>query len=168
MLAIDNITVRIAGREILSGATANLPAGRRIGLVGRHGAGKTTLFKVILGTLHQDDGNISWPNAWRVGAVAQEAPGTDVSLLDTVLEADQERTRLLAQAEHETDGHRLGDIYSRLDAINAYSAPARAAVILDGLVFSSEDQLRPCKEFSGGWRMRVAVAAILFSAPDLL
>src|SRR4051812_23597336 len=168
MLAIDNIVVRIAGREILTGATANLPAGRRIGLVGRNGAGKTTLFKVILGTLHQDDGNISWPNAWRVGAVAQEAPGTDVSLIDTVLEADQERTRLLAEAEHQSDGHRLGDIYHRLDAIDAYTAPARAAEILAGLGFSAADQLRPCKEFSGGWRMRVALAAILFSAPDLL
>jgi len=168
MLAIDNIVVRIAGREILSGATANLPAGRRIGLVGRNGAGKSTLFKVILGQLHPDDGQVSWPNAWRVGAVAQEAPGTDVSLIDTVLEADAERTRLLAEAEHETDGHKLGDIYSRLDAIDAYTAPARAAEILAGLGFSAEDQLRPCREFSGGWRMRVALAAILFSAPDLL
>src|SRR5580692_4423436 len=168
MLAIDNITVRIAGREILSGATANLPAGRRIGLVGRNGAGKSTLFNVILGRLHQDDGEISWPNAWKVGAVAQEAPGTETSLLDTVLEADPERTRLLAEAEHETDGHKLGDIYHRLEAIDAYTAPARAAEILAGLGFSAEDQLRPCKEFSGGWRMRVALAAILFSAPDLL
>jgi ATP-binding cassette subfamily F protein 3 len=168
MLAIDNIVVRIAGREILSGATANLPAGRRIGLVGRNGAGKSTLFKVILGQLQPDDGQVSWPNAWRVGAVAQEAPGTDVSLIDTVLEADVERTRLLAEAEHETDGHRLGDIYARLDTIDAYTAPARAAEILAGLGFSAEDQLRPCKEFSGGWRMRVALAAILFSAPDLL
>ncbi|HEY5346595.1 MAG TPA: ABC-F family ATP-binding cassette domain-containing protein, partial [Rhizomicrobium sp.] len=168
MLAIDNIVVRIAGREILSGATANLPAGRRIGLVGRNGAGKTTLFKVILGTLHPDDGQVSWPNAWRVGAVAQEAPGNDISLLDTVLAADTERTRLLADAEHESDAHRLGDIYTRLDAIDAYSAPSRAAEILAGLGFSAEDQLRPCSEFSGGWRMRVALAAILFSAPDLL
>src|SRR6201997_5514077 len=168
MLAIDNITVRIAGREILSGATANLPAGRRIGLVGRNGAGKSTLFNVILGRLHQDDGEVSWPSSWRVGAVAQEAPGTDVSLIDTVLEADKERTRLLAEAEHETDGHRLGDIYHRLEAIDAYTAPARAAEILAGLGFSAEDQLRPCREFSGGWRMRVALAAILFSAPDLL
>ncbi len=168
MLAIDNIVVRIAGREILSGATANLPAGRRIGLVGRNGAGKSTLFKVILGQLQPDDGQISWPNAWRIGAVAQEAPGTDVSLIDTVLEADVERTRLLADAEHETDGHKLGDIYARLDAIDAYTAPSRAAEILAGLGFSAEDQLRPCKEFSGGWRMRVALAAILFSAPDLL
>jgi ATP-binding cassette subfamily F protein 3 len=168
MLAIDNITVRIAGREILSGATANLPAGRRIGLVGRNGAGKSTLFNVILGRLHQDDGEISVPSSWRVGAVAQEAPGTDVSLLDTVLEADPERLRLLAEAEHETDGHKLGDIYHRLDAIDAYTAPARAAEILAGLGFSAEEQLRPCREFSGGWRMRVALAAILFSAPDLL
>jgi ATP-binding cassette subfamily F protein 3 len=168
MLAIDNIVVRLAGREILSGATANLPAGRRIGLVGRNGAGKSTLFNVILGRLHADDGQVSWPNAWRVGAVAQEAPGTDVSLLDTVLAADQERLDLLAQAEHESDGHRLGDIYHRLEAIDAYTAPSRAAEILAGLGFSAEDQLRPCKEFSGGWRMRVALAAILFSAPDLL
>ncbi len=168
MLAIDNIVVRIAGREILSGATANLPAGRRIGLVGRNGAGKTTLFKVIMGNLHPDDGQVSWPSAWRLGAVAQEAPGTDVSLIDTVLEADAERTKLLAEAEHETDGHKLGDIYQRLDAIDAYTAPARAAEILAGLGFSAEDQIRPCREFSGGWRMRVALAAILFSAPDLL
>src|ERR1700722_8207427 len=168
MLAIDNIVVRIAGREILSGATANLPAGRRIGLVDRNGAGKTTLFKVILGELHPDDGQVSWPSAWRIGAVAQEAPGTDVSLIDTVLEADKERTRLLADAEHESDGHKLGDIYHRLDAIDAYTAPARAAEILAGLGFSAEDQIRPCREFSGGWRMRVALAAILFSAPDLL
>ncbi|HEX4026219.1 MAG TPA: ABC-F family ATP-binding cassette domain-containing protein, partial [Rhizomicrobium sp.] len=168
MLAIDNITVRIAGRAILSGATANLPAGRRIGLVGRNGAGKSTLFNVILGRLHQDDGEISVPSSWRVGAVAQEAPGSDVSLLDTVLEADPERLRLLAEAEHETDGHKLGDIYHRLEAIDAYTVPARAAEILAGLGFSAEDQLRPCREFSGGWRMRVALAAILFSAPDLL
>jgi len=168
MLTIDNIVVRIAGREILSGATANLPAGRRIGLVGRNGAGKSTLFNVILGHLHPDDGEVSWPSAWKVGAVAQEAPGTDTSLLDTVLEADTERSQLLADAEHETDGHRLGDIYHRLEAIDAYTAPSRAAEILAGLGFSAEDQLRPCKEFSGGWRMRVALAAILFTAPDLL
>src|SRR6202041_2225487 len=102
------------------------------------------------------------------GADAQEAPGTDTSLLDTVLEADPERLRLLAEAEHETDGHKLGDIYARLDAIDAYTAPARAAEILAGLGFSAEDQLRPCREFSGGWRMRGALAAVLFSAPDLL
>src|SRR6478609_7046453 len=168
MLTIDNITVRIAGREILTGATANVPAGRRVGLVGRNGAGKSTLFKVILGQLHQDDGDISVPSAWRIGAVAQEAPGTEENLLDTVLAADPERLALLADAEHETDGHRLGEIYHRLEAIDAYTAPARAAEILAGLGFSAEDQLRPCREFSGGWRMRVALAAVLFAAPDLL
>ncbi len=168
MLAIDNLIVRIAGRDILTGATAAVPAGRRIGLVGRNGAGKSTLLKVILGQLHADGGDVSWPKDWKIGAVAQEAPGTQTSLLDTVLEADTERTALLAEAEHETDGHRLGDIYHRLDAISAYSAPARAAEILAGLGFSPEDQLRPCSEFSGGWRMRVALAAILFAAPDLL
>src|ERR1700761_2511041 len=168
MLAIDNLVVRIAGREILAGATGNLPAGRRTGLVGRNGAGKSTLFKVILGQLQPDGGQVGWPSAWKVGAVAQEAPGTDVSLLDTVLQADKELTELLAQSESETDSHRLGDVYARLEAIDAYSAPARAAGILAGLGFSAEDQLRPCSEFSGGWRMRVALAAILFSAPDLL
>jgi ATP-binding cassette subfamily F protein 3 len=168
MLSIDNVIVRIAGREILNGATAALPAGRRVGLVGRNGAGKSTLLKVILDQLHPDDGTVSWPSAWRLGAVAQEAPGTQVSLIDTVLAADPERTRLLAAAEHETDAHALGDIYHRLDAIDAYTAPARAAEILAGLGFAAEDQLRPCAEFSGGWRMRVALAAILFAAPDLL
>jgi ATP-binding cassette subfamily F protein 3 len=168
MLAIDDITVRIAGREILEGASASLPGGRRVGLVGRNGAGKSTLFKVILRQLAPDVGEVTWPLAWRVGSVAQEAPSTNISLLDTVLEADKERIALLAESETETDGHRLGDIHARLDVIDAYSAPARAASILAGLGFSAEDQLRPCSEFSGGWRMRVALAAILFSAPDLL
>ncbi len=168
MLTIDALTYRIAGREILSGASARLPAGRRIGLVGRNGAGKTTLFKLILGQLHADGGEIAKPAGCRLGAVAQEVPAGPTSLIDTVLAADPERLRLLAAAEHETDPHRLGDIHTRLDAIDAYSAPARAAAILDGLGFPAEDQLRPCAEFSGGWRMRVALAAILFSAPDLL
>jgi ATP-binding cassette subfamily F protein 3 len=168
MLAIDNIIVRIAGRKILDGATVSLPAGRRIGLVGRNGAGKSTLLKVILGELHTDQGDVSWPRDWRVGAVAQEAPSGPNTLLDTVLAADKERIELLSVAEHETDSHQLGDIYARLEAIDAYSAPSRAASILAGLGFSVEDQLRPCSEFSGGWRMRVALAAILFAAPDLL
>ena len=168
MLTIDAITYRIAGREILSGASARLPAGRRIGLVGRNGAGKTTLFKLVLGQLHADGGEIAMPTGCRIGAVAQEVPAGPTSLLDTVLAADPERLALLAEADHETDPHRLGDIHTRLDAIGAYSAPARAAAILDGLGFPAEDQRRPCAEFSGGWRMRVALAAILFSAPDLL
>jgi ATP-binding cassette subfamily F protein 3 len=165
---IDNIIVRFGGREILKGASASLPAGRRIGLVGRNGAGKSTLLKVILGEHHPDDGDTSWPSVWRIGSVAQEAPGTQASLIDTVLAADAERTKLLAAAEHQSDAHKLGDIYHRLDAIDAYTAPARAAEILAGLGFPAADQLRPCAEFSGGWRMRVALAAILFAAPDLL
>ncbi len=168
MLVIDNIIVRIAGREILDGASASLPAGRRIGLVGRNGAGKSTLLKVILGNLGLDQGEVTWPRDWRIGAVAQEAPSGPITLLDTVLAADSERAALLARAETEHDAHGLGDIHARLEAIDAYSAPARAASILAGLGFPAQDQLRPCSEFSGGWRMRVALAAILFSAPDLL
>ena len=168
MLSIDNVVVRIAGREILKGASANLPAGRRIGLVGRNGAGKTTLLKLFLGELSTDAGEVAWPRGWKIGAVAQEAPSGPGSLLDTVLAADKERSALLLAAETETNGHKLGDIYHRLDDIDAYSAPARAASILAGLGFSPEEQLRPCSEFSGGWRMRVALAAILFAAPDLL
>ena len=109
-----------------------------------------------------------WPRDWKVGAVAQEAPGTTDSLLDTVLAADDERKCLLLAAETETDPEALGDIYTRLIDIDAYSAPARAASILAGLGFSEEEQARPCSEFSGGWRMRVALAAILFVSPDLL
>jgi ATP-binding cassette subfamily F protein 3 len=168
MLSIDNVTIRIAGREIISGATANLPMGRRIGLVGRNGAGKSTLLKLILGQLDTDGGDVSWPSDWMVGAVAQEAPSSADSLLDTVLAADHERARLLLAAETETDPDALGDIYTRLTTIDAYSAPSRAASILAGLGFSGEDQQRPCSEFSGGWRMRVALAAILFASPDLL
>src|SRR5580698_9707201 len=168
VLTIDDLTYRIAGREILAGASARLPAGRRIALVGRNGAGKSTLLKLILREAQPDLGEISKPASWRIGAVAQEAPGGPESLLDTVLAADVERTELLAESETETDGHRLGDIHARLDAIGAYSAPSRAAEILSGLGFSAEDQLRPCSEFSGGWRMRVALAAILFASPDLL
>lgn len=168
MLVIENVTYRIAGREILKGASARLPGQRRVGLVGRNGAGKTTLFKLILGQLQTDVGEVSKPAGWKIGSVAQEVPAGPTSLLDTVLAADSERIALLAASETETDAHKLGDIHARLEAIDAYSAPARAAGILAGLGFSAEEQLRPCAEFSGGWRMRVALAAILFAAPDLL
>jgi ATP-binding cassette subfamily F protein 3 len=168
MLTIDNLTVRIAGRVILNGASAAVPAGRRVGLVGRNGCGKSTLLKVIQGLLHPDDGETSTPRDWRIGALAQEAPSGPQSLLDTVLAADKERTELLARAEHEKDPHAIADIHARLHTIDSYSAPARAAEILAGLGFSSDDQLRACSEFSGGWRMRVALASVLFSAPDLL
>ena len=168
MLVIDNVTVRIVGRPILSGATATVPAGRRVGLVGRNGAGKSTLLKVVQGLLAPDSGDTSIPRGWRIGALAQEAPSGPTSLIDTVLAADRERADLLVRAEHEKDPHAIADIHARLHTIDAYSAPARAASILAGLGFSSQDQQRPCSEFSGGWRMRVALAAVLFSGPELL
>lgn len=168
MLSIENVTCRIAGREIIGGATAHLPAGRRIGLVGRNGAGKSTLLKLVSGELSPDAGEINRPPGWRVGALAQEAPTGSASLIDTVLSVDTARSALLAESESSQDPARMGEVHARLEAIEAYSAPARAAAILAGLGFSADEQQRPCCEFSGGWRMRVALAAILFAAPDLL
>jgi ATP-binding cassette subfamily F protein 3 len=168
MLSIDNLTYRIAGRVLLEGASLSLPAGHHAGLVGRNGTGKSTLLKLIAGELHADSGDIGLPNGTRLGMVAQEAPDGPESLIDTVLKADKERTALLAEAEHATDPHRIAEIHTRLADIEAHRAPARAAAILHGLGFDAEQQLRPCRDFSGGWRMRVALASVLFSEPDLL
>ncbi len=168
MLSIENLTYRIAGRVLLEGASLSLPAGHHAGLVGRNGTGKSTLLKLIAGELHADSGDIGLPNGTRLGMVAQEAPDGPESLIDTVLKADKERTALLAEAEHATDPHRIADIHTRLADIEAHRAPARAAAVLDGLGFDAAQQLRPCRDFSGGWRMRVALAAVLFSEPDLL
>src|SRR6476659_8175723 len=168
MLIIDNVTVRIAGRVILDGASAAISDGRKVGLIGRNGAGKTTLLRLVLGQHESETGHVEYSRSWRIGAVAQEAPAGPQSLLETVLAADTERTRLLIEVEQETDAVRQGEIHVRLDEIGAYAAPARAARILAGLGFPAEQQSRPCAEFSGGWRMRVALAAILFAAPDLL
>jgi ATP-binding cassette subfamily F protein 3 len=168
MLTIENLTYRIGGRVLLERASLALPAGHHAGLVGRNGTGKSTLLKLIAGELHADSGDIALPNGTRMGMVAQEAPAGPESLIDTVLMADRERTALLAEAEHATDPHRIADIHTRLADIEAHRAPARAATILHGLGFSAEQQLRPCRDFSGGWRMRVALAAVLFSEPDLL
>ena len=168
MLQIENLTYRIAGRVLLEGASLMLPAGHHAGLVGRNGSGKSTLLKLITGELHADNGTISLPNNTRIGVVAQEAPGGPDSLIDTVLRADEERTALLHEAETAHDPHRIAEIHTRLADIESHRAPARAAEILAGLGFSAEQQLRPCSEFSGGWRMRVALAAALFAEPDLL
>jgi ATP-binding cassette, subfamily F, member 3 len=168
MLILDNVTVRIGGRAVLDGASAALSDGRKTGLVGRNGAGKTTLLRLILGQHESETGWVEYTRTWRVGAVAQEAPAGDQTLLDTVLAADRERTQLLARAEAVHDPLETAAIHTRLNEIDAWSAPARAARILAGLGFSHDEQQRPCSEFSGGWRMRVALAALLFTAPDLL
>ncbi len=168
MLRISDISYSVEGRPLLVGASATIPAGHKVGLVGRNGTGKTTLFKLIRGELVLEGGDISLPSRARIGGVAQEVPSSSTSLLNTVLEADTERTELLAEAETATDPHRISDIQTRLADIDAWSAEGRASTILKGLGFDSEAQLRPCSDFSGGWRMRVALAGVLFAQPDLL
>jgi len=167
MLRVNDLTLRIGERLILDGASFSIPDRARVGLVGRNGAGKTTLFKAILGELPTEGGTVSMPKGMRIGAVAQEAPAGPETLHAVVLAADTERRRLMAEAEH-ADGLRRAEIETRLVDIEAHSAPARAAAILHGLGFDAEAQGRPCSDFSGGWRMRVALAAVLFSEPDLL
>ncbi|MCE8545964.1 ABC-F family ATP-binding cassette domain-containing protein [Ruegeria pomeroyi] len=168
MLRIDNITYAVEGRPLFDGASAVIPDGHKVGLVGRNGTGKTTLFRLIRGELALETGTIALPRRARIGGVAQEAPASDVSLLDTVLAADTERGALMAEAETATDPTRIAEVQTRLADIDAWSAPARAASILKGLGFDDDEQLKPCSDFSGGWRMRVALAAVLFSQPDLL
>src|SRR5258708_2389811 len=168
MLSITDISVRIAGRLLIDHGSAQIVPGARVGLVGRNGAGKSTLFQAIRGELPTETGTITIPPRWRVGSLAQEAPNDQESLIDVVLKADLERDALLSEAETAHDPHRIAEIQTRLVDIDAHSAPARAAAILSGLGFSSADQARSCSEFSGGWRMRVALAATLFAAPDLL
>ena len=168
MLDIDDLSVRVAGRLLIDQATARITPGSRVGLVGRNGSGKSTLFNVITGDHPSEQGAIELPPRWRVGRLAQEAPNGPESLIDVVLAADVERASLLAEADTATDPHRIAEIQLRLADIGAYAAPSVAASILSGLGFSEADQARPCSEFSGGWRMRVALAAVLFSKPDLL
>ena len=168
MLRINDITYNIEGRPLFEGASATIPTGHKVGLVGRNGAGKTTLFRLIRGELALEGGEISIPARARIGGVAQEVPSSATSLIDTVLQADTERTALLAEAETATDPHRIADIQTRLADIDAWSAEGRASAILRGLGFDAEAQLRPCSHFSGGWRMRVALAGVLFAQPDYL
>jgi ATP-binding cassette subfamily F protein 3 len=168
MLHINDLTYRIEGRTIFDKATAGIPTGHKVGFVGRNGSGKTTLLRLIAGEIHPDDGGITVPKATRIGWVTQEAPGGPDSLIAFVLAADTERARLLAEAETAHDPHRIAEIHERLADIGAHAAPARAARILSGLGFDETAQQRPCAEYSGGWRMRVALAAMLFTEPDLL
>ena len=168
MITFDGITLRLGGHLILDRASAALPPKSRVGLVGRNGAGKSSLLKLIAGLYEADDGTIEAPSGLRIGYVAQEAPGGEGTPFETVLAAATERTALLEEAEHASDPHRIAEIHERLNAIDAHGAPARAARILAGLGFDEEAQHRPLDTFSGGWRMRVALAALLFSEPDLL
>ena len=169
MLNVNGITVRLGGRVILDRATATLPAYGRIGLIGRNGAGKSTLMKVMIGQLDPDDGSLDMPKGTRIGYIAQEAPAGDSTPFDTVLAADTERANLLIESEVEgLDADRMAEVHERLIAIDAYTAPARASRILVGLGFDEDMQAHPLDSFSGGWKMRVALAALLFSQPDLL
>jgi len=168
MLSITDISVRIAGRLLIDHSSVQIVPGARVGFVGRNGVGKSTLFHAIRGELPTETGTIAIPPRWRVGSLAQEAPDGPDKLIEVVLKADLEREALMREAETAHDPIRIADIQTRLVDIDAHSAPARAAAILSGLGFSTADQDRPCSEFSGGWRMRVALAATLFSAPDLL
>jgi len=168
MLSIQDITYRIAGRTLLEKASLSIERGQKLGLVGRNGTGKTTLFRLISGEIQPDDGDIQMQKGLRMGQVAQEAPSGATSLIDTVLAADKERARLLAEAETVTDPMRIAEVHTRLADIDAERAPARAARILAGLGFDEAAQQRPCSDYSGGWRMRVALAAVLFARPDFL
>ena len=168
MLKIEDITYNVEGRPLFEGATATIPTGHKVGLVGRNGAGKTTLFRLIRGELALEGGTITLPQRARIGGVAQEVPSSETSLLDTVLAADTERAALMAEAETAHDPHRIAEIQHRLADIDAWSAEGRASSILKGLGFDAEEQLMPCSAFSGGWRMRVALAGVLFAQPDYL
>jgi len=168
MLTLDGITLRLGGHLVLDRATAALPPKAHVGLVGRNGAGKSTLLKVIAGVYETDEGRVKTPSGMRIGYVAQEAPGGAATPFATVLAAAEERAELLAEAEHAQDPHRIGELHERLNAIDAHGAPARASRILAGLGFAEEAQHQALDSFSGGWRMRVALAALLFAEPDLL
>jgi len=168
MLSIQNLTYRIAGRTLLDNVSINIPAGHRVGLVGPNGVGKSTLFKLIAGELASDGGDISLIKGASLGMVRQDLPEDDTPIIDIVLASDTERTQLLKEAETTEDIDRIGYIYERLNEINAYEAPSRAAAILAGLGFSEPTQNSPISSFSGGWRARVALACVLFCQPNVL
>ncbi|MFO1106229.1 MAG: ABC-F family ATP-binding cassette domain-containing protein [Amaricoccus sp.] len=168
MLAFKNVSFTLEGKKLFDDASALIPAGHKVGFVGRNGTGKTTLFRLIRGELVLDGGEIEVPKRARIGGVAQEAPATRDSLLETVLAADTERAALIVEADSASDPDRIAEIHARLADIDAHSAEARAAAILHGLGFDAEARARACADFSGGWRMRVALAAVLFSRPDVL
>ena len=168
MLRIDNLTYRVGPRVLFEKASATISPGHRVGFVGSNGSGKTTLLRLITGSIEPDDGILVFPTRWRIGISTQEAPDGAASLISTVLSADEELNSLEAEAETAIDPNRIAEIHSRLRDKDAHSAPSRAARILAGLGFSEAAQRKSCSDFSGGWRMRVALAGLLFSEPDLL
>ena len=168
MLTIQNISFAIDGKPLFDEASATIPTGHKVGMVGRNGTGKTSLFRLIKKEWAIDSGKIEVPRNFSIGGVDQEAPGTNDSLIETVLKADKERHRLIEESKTANEANRIAEIQIRLSDIDSHTAEARASIILSGLGFSSEEQKRPCHEFSGGWRMRVALGAVLFSQPDLL
>lgn len=168
MIKLENITVRIAGRTLIEDLSLTLNEGHRYGLIGRNGTGKSTFFKVLLKALHPDAGRLEIPARIRIGHVAQEAPSGPTTPLEAVMAADQERLELMARLEDGSEPENMADIYDRLIAIDAFSAESRASEILAGLGFSQEMQESPLSTFSGGWRMRVSLASLLFSNPDWL
>ncbi len=168
MLRLDQITYRIGPRTLFDGASATINPGHRVGFVGRNGTGKTTLLGMLTGDIEFDSGTISVPSRWRVGITRQEAPDGPQNPVEIVLAADEELARLHREAETATDPHRIAEIHIRLHDKGASRASARAARLLAGLGFDEAAQRRPCHSFSGGWRMRLALAALLFTEPDLL
>ena len=168
MLAIKNLSLSLGGRVLFDDAAAVIPGGNKVGIVGRNGTGKTTLFRLIQRDLQPDSGVIATPRGFRIEGIGQEAPAGQENLLDTVLASDTQLAALLAEAETAIEPGRIADIQNRLAEIGAHTAKARAAAILSGLGFDQAAQARPCAEFSGGWRMRVALAGVLFAEPDLL
>src|ERR1700741_2448331 len=168
MLSTSALSIRLAGRLLIDHSTVQITPGARVGMVGRNGTGKSTLFRAIRGEVATESGTITLPPRWRVGSLAQEAPDGPESLIEIVLKADLERDALLREADTARDPHRIAEIQTRLVDIDAHSAPSRAAAILSGLGFSTADQARPVQEFSGGWRIGVALPATLFPTPHLL
>ena len=168
MLTITDLTYRIAGRTLLEKVSVTIGGGHRVGLVGPNGTGKSTLFKLISGEIQADGGDIAMAKGATMGMVRQDLPDDETTIMDVVLDSHTERASLLKEAETAEDPERIGYIYERLEAINAYDAPSRVATILAGLGFSEAAQNSPISSFSGGWRARVALAAALFLEPNLL
>lgn len=168
MIHIKNIRYLVSGRALFEGATARINQGHKVGLVGRNGVGKSTLLRLILDQGQLDGGEINCPAAWRIAMMEQELRSTSKTVLELVLEADKERCALLRELEGCGDGIRIAYIHERLEDIGAQSAPAKAAQILAGLGFDEAAQARPSSDFSGGWRVRMALARLLFMAPEVL